>query len=197
MSHLSPEEFVDLADGTLTPSRAAHADTCAACRQQADEIGAALRETAGLDVPEPSPLFWDHFSARVREGVSGTAPSGGWRTRFGAGWIAAAAAAAMVLAVFGGARLARESAPVAKEAAAPTAPASHDVVAIDDTLDSANADVWNVLVAAAADLEFDEAHAAGMTADPSAIDRAVQRMSAEELGALAQLLQSELKRSGD
>ena len=197
MNHLSPEEFVDLAEGTLAPARAAHADTCADCRMQADAIHAALRETAAIDVPEPSPLFWDHFSARVREGVSRPAPSLGWQTRFGAGWIGAAAAAAIVLAVFGGIRLARETAPAANDTAASSAAVSRDAVAIDDRLDSANAEVWDVLVAAAADLEFDEAHAAGMTADPSAIDRAVQRMSAEELGALAQLLQSELKRSGD
>jgi hypothetical protein len=68
---------------------------------------------------------------------------------------------------------------------------------IEDVFDSSNTEVWNVLVAAAADMEFDDARDAGMTLHPSAIDHAVQRMSEDELAALAQLLQSELKRSGD
>ena len=42
------------------------------------------------------------------------------------------------------------------------------------TLDDEHAEVWAVLTAAAADLEFDEAHAAGMAVQPAAVDRAVQ-----------------------
>src|SRR5437867_2824093 len=71
MKHLSAEEFVDAAEGTLAAVRAAHLRTCEACRTQADSLGALLRDTAAIDVPDPSPLFWDHFSARVRERIAG------------------------------------------------------------------------------------------------------------------------------
>jgi hypothetical protein len=54
-----------------------------------------------------------------------------------------------------------------------------------------------VLTAAAADLELEEAHAAGLSVQPSAIDRAVQRLTADELNELGRLLQSELKRASN
>src|SRR5438128_377674 len=75
MSHLSPSEFVDHAEGTLDAARAGHLDTCDRCQSQASSVGDALRAAAAGDpVPEPSPLFWDHLSARVREAVAAEPP---------------------------------------------------------------------------------------------------------------------------
>ena len=75
-THLSESEFVDLAEETLDPRRAAHVESCASCREQAGALRAMLRETASMDVLEPSPLFWEHFAARVREEVA-SEPAGG------------------------------------------------------------------------------------------------------------------------
>ena len=200
MTHLTPEEFVDLLDGALSPARAEHAGACAECRAQASAMRATLREAAAIDVPEPPPFFWDRFTARTRDAVSVAGPARGWRVRFSAWGIAAGAAAAVVLAVFAGTRLVREPAPAPHDASVLAPAGLRDplvVRGIDDVFDSSNTEAWEIVVAAAADMEFDEAHDAGMTAHPGAIDHAVGRMSEAELVALAELLQSELKRAGD
>jgi hypothetical protein len=200
MTHLTPEEFVDLVDGALAPSRAGHAASCAECRAQASAMHATLREAAALDVPEPPPFFWDRFTARTRDAVAAAAPDRGWRVRLGASWIAVAAAAVVAIAAFAGARLVRGPEPAPQNAAipAPAGPRDPAVVrGIDDVFESSNTEAWELVVAAAADMEFDEAHDAGMTPHPGAIDLAVGRMSEEERVALAELLQSELKRAGD
>ncbi len=73
MSHLTPEEFVDAVDGTLGPlsdDRLRHLKGCVRCRDELASLGATLRDTRAADIPEPSPLFWDHLSRRVRERIS-------------------------------------------------------------------------------------------------------------------------------
>jgi len=79
MSHLSPEIFVDLLDGSLTEASVPHLAGCHACRQQLAELRGAWQAAESLEAPEPSPLFWDHFSRRVKEATATTTvPSHGW-----------------------------------------------------------------------------------------------------------------------
>src|SRR5262245_46229042 len=70
MKHLTPSEFIDAAEDALAAARAAHLDACADCRAQAANLTAALRQADAGEIPEPSPLFWNHLSARVREAVA-------------------------------------------------------------------------------------------------------------------------------
>ncbi len=87
MKHLSHDELLDAAEGHGGGRE--HVDACTACRAEVEALAAALREAKSVDVPEPSPLFWEHLAARVREGCeagAGTARStdlevGGYRTR--------------------------------------------------------------------------------------------------------------------
>jgi hypothetical protein len=66
-SHLSAQEFVDALEGALRADRQAHVDACDVCSRQIAELTRVRREAQGADAAsEPSPLFWDHFSARVR-----------------------------------------------------------------------------------------------------------------------------------
>ncbi len=197
MTHLAPKEFVDAADGTLPQTRAAHLDTCDACRELAEGMGALLREVAAVEPPDPSPLFWEHFACRVHDAIAHERiPARTSWTWIGARVFAPlTAVAALVIAVVSGAvlpRLARTPA-VAPPAVVAAAPA----IEIEATVDPDNTAVWAVLTAAAADMHIDDAHAAGMTAHPAAVDRAVQRLNKEELAELGRLLQTELKRSGD
>ena len=70
--HLKIEELVDIAEGTRGETSAPHLASCAACRQQLADARAMLSivsETSG-DVPEPSPLFWDHLSNRAAKAVA-------------------------------------------------------------------------------------------------------------------------------
>ena len=61
MSHLSPDEFVDAAEGALDARRAAHLDarcaahleTCGACRARASQIAGALSAAQDAEIPEP------------------------------------------------------------------------------------------------------------------------------------------------
>src|SRR4051794_12484868 len=70
MTHLTPDEFVSSLDNHLPETRRAHLVSCDECREQLSEVQAMLQDvTVAGAVPEPSPLFWDHFSAHVREAV--------------------------------------------------------------------------------------------------------------------------------
>ncbi len=70
MSHLTPGEFIDLAEGARDAQSVPHLAACDACRHQLADLRAAMDGIgSGGHIPEPSPLFWDHLSARVRDGV--------------------------------------------------------------------------------------------------------------------------------
>jgi hypothetical protein len=198
MSHLSPAELVDAAEGALTPSRAAHIEACAACRDEAARLAGALAAARGVDVPEPSPLYWTHLSARIREGVANErmAPAwrAGWRETFSVRRLAATGsvvALAAAVAISGlVTRNGRVSGPL------PPAPAAASALA-DPAAPADESEAWQMLTSAAAETPIEDAHAAGMAVPAGAIDRAVQHMSADELSALGELLQRELRRSGD
>jgi hypothetical protein len=194
MTHLSPAEFVDLIDGALPPSREAHVESCADCRSQAAALQSVLRDAARIAVPDPSPFFWDRLSARIRASVAESAPVSGIRRV-----VPLASAAALIVALVGGAWLARNAgAPPPAVRVVPTPAVERPRAMLDESaLDAANGEVWDVLTSVAADMAIDEAAAAGMTVHPAAIDGAVQKMSPDERKELARLLQSELKHSSN
>ena len=73
-AHLSTQEFVDALEGTLPDTRKAHLSGCEICAREVAELTGVTQDArlAG-EQPEPSPLFWDHFSARVRAATAGEA----------------------------------------------------------------------------------------------------------------------------
>src|SRR5438552_5435196 len=94
--HLNEHELVDLADGSRTEASAPHLATCSDCRRQLADLRATLASVAAVDVPEPSPLFWDHFSRRVHEAVDAQGrPGRSWLP-----WLFPAAAAMAMLLLF-------------------------------------------------------------------------------------------------
>lgn len=73
MAHLTPEQFVDLAEGAQPDTSAPHLLECAMCRRELADLRAMMADAAMTDagdVPEPSPLFWHQLSSRVRQGVA-------------------------------------------------------------------------------------------------------------------------------
>ena len=83
MPHLTPEQFVDVAEGTTPELSMPHLASCDACRNELAGMRALMSEAAGVDVPEPSPLFWNHLSARVHDAVAEeSARPRSWRERF-------------------------------------------------------------------------------------------------------------------
>jgi hypothetical protein len=204
-AHLSDSEFADLSGDTLDPDRAAHVASCATCRAQAAVLHAALHDLAAVDMPEPSPLFWTHFSRRVHDAIA-TEPAprrSGWLSNAWDSLGPIGVAAPLVLAVFSGVlvtravRLADVDPPrMAGRSGLSPVPGAADRGS-ETMTDPANAEVWAVLTAAASTLEFQEAHDAGMHVRPAALDAAVGDLSADERAELARLLQSELKRSSN
>ena len=201
--HLQDTEFVDFAEGTLAGQRAAHLETCAECRAQAEDVAAALREVSAVEMPEPSPLFWEHFSARVGEQVAHETPqrTSWWTSVDVRALVPLVAALAVVVAALSVTllpRIARRpvvSGGLASSHAAADANLSADADSAAP-VDEKNAEVWDVLTAAASDIGVDDAHSAGMAARPGTVDHAVTHLSQAELAELGRLLQSELKGSG-
>jgi hypothetical protein len=181
MRHLSPDELVDLAEGATLESSNAHLASCVECRRELAELRSLMRTAAAAEVPEPSPLFWDHFSSRVREAVAEERQPR--RVRFG-GWAVASvlSAAAVVLLV-----VIRPIPSVDRPQNVPGATAS-----IDDIDDAAIDDpAFTVVSDLAADLDIDTALAAGLGPDGGA-EHAVVHMTAMELEELQRLLQEQL-----
>src|SRR5262249_8786022 len=117
--HLTPARLVDLAEGADAERSVPHLAECDACRRALAELRATLADAAaGRDVPEPSPLFWEHLSSRVRDGVAeqGLPAGGSWlEGRLGRRAVMpllAAAAVAVVLAVIVGSRQAIVQSPI-------------------------------------------------------------------------------------
>jgi hypothetical protein len=153
-----------------------------------DEILAALRE---VDVPEPSPLFWDHLSQRVREGVATEpAPALRWTSRVNLAWSAGVvgALAVVLLAV---AVTTRQSPPTVNSAAPAV---SSEVASAGNMLPPLEDDpAWAVMAELASQMDWDEAGAAGLVAAPGAAESALGQLSNDEQQTVIELLRQEMK----
>ena len=207
MTHLNDTEFIDYVDGTLTAVRTAHLDGCDTCRRQAAGLAEMLTASAAVDAPEPSPLFWDHFSARVSEAVAvDAARQVSWFGRLSRLMTPAAVSAGLAIAVLSAFLLPRLALAPEQQSAVPLA-SSHvatrsavdaaSAVTAEAPVDAQNAEVWDVLTAAASDMGIDDAHGAGIAVHVGSVDHEVTHLNQAELNELGRLLQSELKRSSD
>jgi hypothetical protein len=169
MRHLTSEQLIDLAEGGSAMSSAPHLQSCETCRNRLAELRATLSVAASVDVPEPSPLFWDHFSARVHDAVeaeraAGTSALGRWSwLRISPLWPGALAAI---------------------------------VLAIDDSLSLGDDPSLSLMADLTADLDWDAASAAGLTTHVGVDNDAVTDLTDGERRALNQLLKGELAHRG-
>ncbi len=65
MTHLTSDELIDAVEGMLAAERQRHLATCEQCRHEIAGLSSVLNEAKQASAPEPSPLFWPHFSERV------------------------------------------------------------------------------------------------------------------------------------
>lgn len=183
MTHLTSDELIDAMEGLLPAERQAHLATCDACRRELAELSSVLGEAKQISVPEPSPLFWQHFSSRVRAAVDAEALPAGGRP----GWlrwpilapVAALALLVMALVV----AIPRDEPslpPIARDAA-------DDVTLTDDN--------WVMVADLVGEMDWETARAAGVTVEPGDIDRAVMALSPAEQQELTRLLKAELMRA--
>jgi hypothetical protein len=194
MRHFTPEQLIALAEdaGTkLSESQTRHLDQCAECRHQVADLRATMVAVEDATVPEPSPLFWDHFSARVRDAVAaepnlpplGPEPWAWFRTK--TLWLGAAIVAALVVAVI--VRIDRSAPSSTVSISTSGAEAVDPFGAAEDASLSLVADL-------AADLDWEAASEAGFTTRVG-VD-AVTQLTEAERRELRQLLQGELGRTG-
>ncbi len=80
--HLSPEEFVDALEGTTSPVSATHLRECESCRAELADMRSVLDDARAVEASEPSPLFWDHFSARVKAATLQEPSGAAWLSSF-------------------------------------------------------------------------------------------------------------------
>ena len=204
MKHLSESEFVDLVDGTLASGRVAHLDACDACRAAADGLRDVLARAADVTVPEPSPLFWEHFSARVRDDLQrapAVEPSRwlGWADDPTVKWAMAGALLTLLLVSGVWVSLWRTSATVPGRVAptkiATTSGAEPEADAVHpDTPESDEA--WALVRTVADELRWDDAAEEGLGVRPDAAERALATLTRDERSELALLLEAETKRPG-
>ena len=201
MAHLTDEQAAAAARGEHDPAHAAHLAACGACAARVDGFRETLREVAGVDVPEPSPLFWTSFGARVSEAIDAPAPRRAWWAAPGLAWAGIAGAAILVVAV---ASMSREPQgappPVAVaggEAGAPVGtsdPSTDAARTVDDAAEDDEA--WELVRSVASDVHYDDVLEAGVAPRPGSVERAAVELADEERAELVRLIQDELKRMG-
>ena len=199
MHHLSAEAFVDLLDGTVADASVPHLQRCDRCRTQLAQLRETARTAMQADVPEPSPLFWDHLSARVRDAVreeAVTAPHGaGISERFRAlriswwsvgGLVSAVGAAALVVML----QMPRVGAPLPQEQIGFDSVAQAPV----EGSEPANTTEPDVTLGFVTDLAsgVDWDSAAGFGPSPGEVDRSVANLNDGERVELQRLLNDAL-----
>ena len=190
MTHLTPEEFVDAAEGLLSPGRLQHLERCGTCRREVSALSALMGEAAGSPCPEPSPLFWEHLSARVRQAVRAeaapTVPWGLSRLRWPA-LVPLGVLAALVVASV--ATMPHRSRPDAPLASVSSGSAERELEIEADDRD------WSVLADLVGPLDWETAAAAGLALTPGDAELVVHELSAEERQELSRLITDELTRA--
>ena len=193
MGHLSSEGLIDLAEGVEVESSLPHLQSCEACRQQLADLRATMSAAAEVVVPEPSPLFWDHLSARVRDAVDSERAAeparGRWSWLIGRPVWAGAFALVVVAVVF----LARGGRipipPSATSSATGPKATNEEVSAFDDPSLSLVLDL-------AGELDWDGAREAGLTTHVGVDNDAWTQLSDGERQELQELLKGELANRG-
>jgi anti-sigma-K factor RskA len=192
--HLTPEQLLDLAEGARAEHEYPHVQACVACARQLSELRGAIEAAAEVTVPEPSPLFWNHLSERVRAAVAEDRPVE--RPGFLAhGWWRFAAAAAVVVAMMLviAPALRRTPSPGMNNASVePPAELLHTdvVLAFDDD------PALTLLADLSAGLDWEAAAEAGLVPADGAVDGVVLALSEEERLELHRLLEEALAASG-
>jgi hypothetical protein len=198
MGHLTSPQLIDVAENNATDvseTLLSHVRSCAACQRQLEDLRATMAAVSEVPVPEPSPLYWDHFSARVRDAVAkervgNQAGFERWSwLRAKTLWLAAASVAVLAVAVT--LRVDRE--PASTSSIGSTTVSIADV---GEPLDPADDPSLSLVGDLAADLDWDAASEAGFTTHVGVDNDAITQLSDGERHELHQLLKGELGRSG-
>jgi hypothetical protein len=194
--HLSAETLVELAEGTRAEAEESHLRRCEACRRQLAELRAMMTAAASVDIPEPSPLFWEHLSERVRRDIAAEAPA---RRVLDTSWIrtstwriAATLATVAIVAVLVG-RVSQRVRSVPTQSPAFSA-ASDDALVIPAP-DMADDPSLALVVDLASQMDAEAVVESGLSDHLGGVDEMVATLTAGERGELQRLLKDELGKS--
>ena len=196
--HLSADTLVDIAEGARAETAAPHLQRCEACRRQIAELRAMMTAAAGVDIPEPSPLFWEHLSDCVQRDVAAEPAPGRslvapWHG--GATWwrVAASVTTIAVVAVLVGrmSRQPRNLQPGTQTISAAPNDATAALAVLGDADDASLALVAEL----ASQMDSEAAVESGLMDHLGGLDEMVVTLTAGERGELQRLLKDELAKS--
>lgn len=181
MTHLTADELLDAVEGGDDALRQVHLSSCEECQRRLAALSGVLGEARQVSVPEPSPLFWQHFSQRVSVAIADTPPTAGWPA-----WLRW-----QMLLPFGAVGIVVLALMVAVPKRDPAVPiadhTSADVAVAEDS--------WVALAELVGDVDLDTAAAAGMIGTVDVAEQAMLILTAEEQQELTRLLRAELQRA--
>jgi hypothetical protein len=176
-------------EGTADAPARRHVEICDRCRREVTALAHVVGELRAVEMPEPSPLFWDHLSRRIGERVRATDPapaSAGdvWRWPRARAVLSVAALCALVGVLVIGANRQPAGPAVSRPARG-----SGEV-----GLDRRNPAVaWQTVMEVASTVEWNGADP--VVLPQGAADRRAFELTAEERRALASLLRAEIEQS--
>jgi hypothetical protein len=196
MSHLSRTDFLELLEEpTAATSHHRHLESCEACRTTAAALRATLAEVQSDNEIEPSPLFWDHFTARVSAAIRDESPAApehsrlSWLRGHTGAWVAVALVVLLGTTTLVWRVTLHAPTPVVDKAGtADVHPPAFEPPELDQT--------WIDVREAARVLPWDATQADAISAGPGTAERFVMELTADERAELARLIDREMKRSG-
>jgi hypothetical protein len=195
MEHLDRDAVLSWVEGDRDPAVVAHLAECSRCRDEAAALHVVLRDVARVQVPEPSPLFWDHLSRRVRERIdAGEAPPVSWldrarEWRWRGALVRLAPVAAVAVAIVAGWPALHRVATDRSQPAIAAMPSLTSGMAVDD---------WETVVELVQAYQDEQTAEAGEDVLPEALlvpgaaERAAAELTAEEASELVRLLELEV-----
>jgi hypothetical protein len=190
MSHLSRDRILDAIEGRANADTSRHLTTCSRCRAEVSALEAALQEILSVDVPEPSPLFWEYLSSRVREAIAAEPTPRPGAARRPIAWQPAAAILALSLIAGTAVSFLSRTAPHASRLPVGSSPPRAAEPSVN-SLELLSGDDWQLVMDAtdAADWEAVRTREVGT---PDASDLAESELSSDERRELVKLLNEEL-----
>jgi hypothetical protein len=197
MRHLTRDQLLDLVEAQNAEASGPHLRSCATCRQELKDLRNVIDRVADVAVPEPSPLFWDHFSARVGEAVGSEPPGTERPIRDSRRWWGYGLPIATMVVVL----LVAASVVTSRRATVAVPSVQRDApIALEasDVFSAADQETTLGLVAdLGRDLDWDDLHDGGVIVHDGLLERAVNGLSAGERAELGRLLKQELSGGGD
>jgi hypothetical protein len=194
MSHLTADEMIDAVDGILESMRHAHLAACSTCRSEVERLAETLSTARSVAIPEPSPLFWDYFSRRVRAALAEETSVRPWPIWLR--WPVLVPLTALGLLIVALTTVVPQTSPPPGQIVTTVAGAHDQAGPAETDADGAVDSAWAFIVESIGPLDVETAQEAGIAASPGEAERAALHLTDAEQAELVKLLQQELTRAG-